>query len=241
MSLDDRIRDLAVSLGADYFGIADLSTAHDFILGQGGAQIAGYPRAVVMGMVLLDTLVDRLPDGGAPAKILYRHHAYDVVNAALDQMALLVSNELQRGGFAAFPVPASKRVDDERICGIFSQKLAAHLAGLGWIGKSCLLVTPGHGPRVRWVSVLTDAPVVPTGTPMEELCGDCILCETICPPRAITGRPFRAAEPREARLDAAGCERHFKIVEENTGSPVCGLCLYVCPYGRVRKRAHPSD
>ena len=185
-----------------------------------------------MGVVLLDSLVDLLPQGDARAKILYRHHAYDVVNAVLDQMALRVSGALQGGGYRAFPVPAPKRVDDARICGIFSQKLAAHLAGLGWIGKNCLLITPDHGPRVRWVSVLTDAPVAATGGPMGERCGVCTLCEEICPPQAITGRPFRVDEPREARLDAALCDGYFREVEGRTGAAVCGLCLYICPHGR---------
>ncbi len=36
MDLDAQLRTLALSLGADYFGIADLSSAHDFILAQGG-------------------------------------------------------------------------------------------------------------------------------------------------------------------------------------------------------------
>jgi len=39
--------------------------------------------------------------------------------------------------------PASKRTDDENISGIFSQKLAAHLAGLGWIEKELLTHHPG--------------------------------------------------------------------------------------------------
>ncbi len=103
------------------------------------------------------------------------------MNQALDLIALRVANMLQRAGYGAFPVPASKRTDDEHICGVFSQKLAAHLAGLGWIGKSCLLVTPDHGPRVRWVTVLTDTPLKPTGFPMEPRCGKCTACVDICP------------------------------------------------------------
>jgi len=78
-----------------------------------------------------------------------------VVNAALDQIGLRMANTIQRAGFSAFPVPASKRTNDAGICSIFSQKLAAHLAGMGWIGKNCLLVTPDHDPWVRWVTILT--------------------------------------------------------------------------------------
>ncbi|MCK9565162.1 MAG: hypothetical protein M0Q43_03825 [Methanothrix sp.] len=70
---------------------------------------------------------------------------------------------------------------DERVAVVFSHKLAAHMAGLGWIGKSCLLITPEAGPRVRWASVLTDAPMKATGYAMAERCGECRKCVDVCP------------------------------------------------------------
>jgi epoxyqueuosine reductase len=244
MNLESDLPARARSLGADYYGVADLGSARDFIIAQGGDRVAGYPRAVVLGIRLLDTVVDLVADrkdriGAA----LYRHNSYDVVNAALDGMALQVANSLQQQGYRALPVPASKRASDEKIAGIFSQKLAAHLAGLGWIGKSCLLVTPDHGPRVRWIAVLTDAPLVPTGPPMKSRCGECTACVDICPVHAFTGRPFREDEPREARYNAAACDRYFRELEAGSGPVVCGLCLFVCPYGRMKGKvaAHKSS
>jgi epoxyqueuosine reductase len=226
---------LVRSLGADYYGVADLSGIQEFIRAQGGDRVTGYPRAVTIGIRLLDTLVDAIADrtdfvGGR----LYRYNSYDVVNLELDRIALRVANTIQREGYRAFPVAASKRASDEKIAGVFSQKLAAHLAGLGWIGKSCLLVTPDNGPRVRWVTVLTDAPLNPTGTPMEQRCGKCTECVDICPVHAFTGRPFCEDEPREARYDAAACDRYFRELEAGGGPGVCGLCLYVCPHGRKK-------
>lgn len=239
MDLNSDLPAWARALGADYYGVADLTGARDFIHAQGGERVARFPRAVVMGIGLLDELVDMLEDQQDPVGArLYRHHSYDVVNQALDQIALQVANTVQREGYRALPIPASKRASDELIAGVFSQKLAAHLAGLGWIGKSCLLVTPDHGPRVRWIAVLTDAPLVPTGTPMEPRCGKCTECVDICPVHAFTGRPFREDEPREVRFDAALCDRYFKELEAGSGPVVCGLCLYVCPFGR--KGTHRS-
>lgn len=237
MDTGNVIKTLAESLGTDYFGIADLSGARDFILMQGGPEIAKYPTGVIMGTVLNNPLVELLPDreknGGGP---LYKHHAYDVVNAVLDQIALRVANALQREGYNAFPVAASRRTDDGRICGPFSHKLAAHRAGLGWIGKSCLLITPDHGPRVRWVTVLTDAPLAPTGSPMDSRCGNCTECVTHCPVQAFTGRLFDENEPREARFDAAACDRFFNEAENRIGVAVCGMCLWACPFGRVKRK-----
>jgi epoxyqueuosine reductase len=233
MELESGLPELARTLGADYYGVADLTGAEEFIRAQGGDRVARYPRAIVMGIRLLDELVDMVENqSDRTGAALYRHHSYDIVNAALDGMALQVANTLQREGYRALPVPASKRASDEKIAGIFSQKLAAHMAGLGWIGKSCLLVTPDHGPRVRWISVLTDAPLALTGKPMKERCGKCTECVDICPVHAFTGRPFREDEPREARFDAAACDRYFRELETGCGPAVCGLCLFVCPHGR---------
>jgi epoxyqueuosine reductase len=235
MQLDDRIRDLALELGADFFGVADLSLARKAILEQGGPAVADYPRAISIGIALLHPIVDQLPRRAEKAvAVEYRHHAYDVINNRLDLIVSTLCSMLQREGNRAFPVPASKRADDERICAVFSHKLAAHLAGLGWIGKSCLLITPQAGPRVRWATVLTDAPLEPTGQPMGEQCGDCLECVNICPVGAFTGRPFREDELREARYDARECERYHKELEKMTGLGVCGMCLYVCPHGRQR-------
>ena len=236
--LDTRIRSLAISLGADYYGVADLSPAWHFIWEQGGDRVAQYPIAVVAGIRLQDSLVNLLPDQDPEGAIIYRHNSYDVVNQMLDQIGIRIANELQRSGHQAFPVPASKRTDNEKISGIFSQKLAAHLAGLGWIGKSCLLITPDYGPRVRWVSILTDAPIPPTGPALKPRCGDCRDCVDACPIGAFTGRIFEKNEPREARFDAAACDRYFKEMEKTKGVAVCGMCLYACPYGKksaVRK------
>jgi epoxyqueuosine reductase len=237
MDTGNVIKSLAESLGADYFGVADLTSAKNFILQQGGPEIASYTTGVTMGIALLDPLVELLPDqDNNSGCILYRHHSYDVVNAALDQMALRVANSLQKSGFKALPIAASKRTNDIRICGPFSQKLAAHLAGLGWIGRSSLLITPDHGPRVRWVTVLTDAPLAPTGAPMKSRCGECQECVTACPVQAFTGRIFDENEPREARFDAAACDRFFKEEEKRKGIAVCGMCLWACPFGRPKKK-----
>jgi epoxyqueuosine reductase QueG len=55
-----------------------------------------------------------------------------------------------------------------------------------------------------------------------------------CPAHAFTGREFAPGEPREARFDAAACDRYFKDQEKKQGVAVCGLCLWVCPHGRKK-------
>ena len=232
MALDQQIRELATSLGADFCGAADLTPARAFIEAQGSPIVAEYPRAVSVGVRVMDALVDLLAaHRNRLVAMNFRHHAYDVVNLRLDQLTARLGSTLQAEGFRAFPVPASQTIDDERLCSIFSHKLAAHLAGLGWIGKNCTLVTPQAGPRVRWATVLTDAPLTP-GQPMEEQCGSCRECVDACPPQAFTGEPFRPADPRDVRFDAHACRRYHNQVKEEIGLPLCGMCVYSCPHGQ---------
>ncbi|MDP3564301.1 MAG: 4Fe-4S double cluster binding domain-containing protein [Methanoregula sp.] len=80
--------------------------------------------------------------------------------------------------------------------------------------------------------MLTDAPLNPTGSPMDSHCGPCTACVDIYPVQAFTGRTFSPDEPREARYDAAACDRYFKETEREKSVAVCGLCLWICPHGR---------
>jgi epoxyqueuosine reductase len=233
MYLNNEVEKLSKQCGVTYFGVADLSTAFDAVSEQGGDIVSKYPYSISLGIPLLKDIVDQLPNRHQRAVALnYRLHAYDIINQRLDITSSIISSFIQNEGYRVLPIPAAERVDDERICASFSHKLGARLAGLGWIGKSCLLVTPEHGPRIRWTSILTDAPLEPTGTPMEEKCGECTECVDICPTQAFTGRNFSIGEARETRYDARKCEKYFDAMKAEGRFAVCGMCLYVCPYGR---------
>ena len=191
MDLDGGLPARARALGADYYGVADLSGARDFVLAQGGERVARFPRAVVMGIGLLDELVDMLADRqDAVGARLYRHHSYDVVNQALDQIALQVANTIQREGYRALPIPASKRASDELIAGVFSQKLAAHLAGIRDRGYA--LDDEENDPHTRCIS----APVYGTN-------GGAIGCIGIDAP-SVRLTAERIPEAAAAVMDAAG-------------------------------------
>ena len=222
--------------GADFFGVADLSRAKEAIINQGGPVCVQYPKAVSIGITLPQTIVDELPSRDNRAVAVNYRHAYDITNLRLDLLTSKLGSIIQQDGYKALPVPASERSNDEKICAVFSHKLAANLAGLGWIGKSCLLVTPEAGPRVRWATVLTDAPLIITGEPMEVQCGDCNECVEICPVSAFTGELFKENEPREVRYDAKKCEEYLYNCEDHSDWNVCGLCIYICPHGRKNKK-----
>ena len=223
------LREFSLARGADLFGVADLAPVRPFIAAQGPSLVTQFPRAVSIGMRLSDAIVDSHSPLESRRDSLYWHHVYSVVTASLDFHAYQVSRWLADRGFQALPVPGSTPYNLEKLEGIFSHKLAAHLAGLGWIGKSCLLLTEPFGPRVRFVSVLTDAPLE-AGSPLDKPCGKCHACIDACPVKAFTGAEFHADEGREVRFDV------FKCSEYRREHP-CGLCVSTCPKGKKKRNS----
>ncbi len=231
------LQDLFDREALDFSGVADLAPAHGYILEQGGPQVSSFPRCVSLGIRLMDAVVDALPDkqldGNAEN---YRIHAYDVVNERLSIAASKAASLIQRSGYRALPMSLMVKAEGRPMSAVFSHKLGAHLAGLGWIGKNCMLITPECGPRARWASVLTDAPLEPTGSAISQRCGSCMECVKICPVQAYTGRNFVETEQRDARFNAAKCSDYLNAMASRGEPRVCGLCLYVCPHGRKQTK-----
>ena len=163
---------------------------------------------------------------------------YRRVNALLDAAAgELVAALLDRGcdgsGTSATvyePLPPS---GNWLAAGVFAHKTAATRAGLGWIGKTGLFVSPEAGPKLRLTTVFTDL-ALPVGTPVtESSCGSCRACLQACPARAGRDVSWQAGMARDLLFDAAACERHMDGLEMS-GHKVCGLCVAACPFGRTR-------
>ena len=223
-ALQRRLEALAYQNGADFFGVADLDPVHEFIVNQGGPMPGEFPRGVSMGMRISDTIVDTHSPDEKHGLSLYWWHVYNVVTPMLDVLAQRVQQEIQGEGFKTLHVPGSMPYNRKTLKSLFPHKLAAHLSGLGWIGKSCLLVTPEFGPRVRFVTVLTDAPLK-TGKPLDKKCGKCTRCIDACPVNALKGIEFRPEDPVETRFDTRKCEGFRRT------NP-CGICVASCPFGR---------
>jgi epoxyqueuosine reductase len=230
VNLRDELESLAKDMGSTYFGIADLTPARQRISEQGGKFLTQFPRAVSHGFVLTDGIVNMLVHHNNPAALnTYWYYVYQIINPRIDSISAMLAQSLDKAGFQAFVVPSSQTVDRTRITGVFSHKIAAHLAGLGWIGKSDLLITPEHGPRVRWGTVLTDAPLE-AGVPMDEMCHDCCTCVKGCPAHAFTGQAFDKPRPRSEIFAAEACDNYLSKREAQHSA--CGICVYICPFGR---------
>lgn len=217
------LESLVYKNGGDLFGVADLDPVREFIIDQAGEILGEFPRAISIGIRLSSVIVDMHSPDETPRDSYYWFHVYSVVTPALDSLAQKVQRKLQADGYKAFPIPGSMPYNRKTLKGIFSHKLAAHLAGLGWIGKSCLLLTPEFGPRVRFVTVLTDAHIL-SGAMLNKKCGKCHTCIDVCPVKALKNIEFQPNDPVEVRFDTRMCEEYRR-------THACGLCVAKCPIG----------
>ena len=160
------------------------------------------------------------------------HAEYLRLNEALDKASGILVGELRGRGHAAQAVPATYdgngHGEDQAV---FPHKTAATAAGLGWIGKTALFVSPEFGPAVRLATVFTDLPL-PTGDPVSEsACGACRDCVTACPAGCGRDVLWRAGMPREELFDAGAC-RHHMDQYDGMEHQICGICIAACPYAR---------
>lgn len=113
------------------------------------------------------------------------------------------------------------------------EKPIAEAAGLGWQGKSTILVEPGRGTWSFLGNIVTTLDLPPS-TPGKDRCGSCTRCIDVCPTRAITA-PYQ--------LDARKCISYLTIehdgpILENYRTAIgdrlygCDECLDVCPWNK---------
>jgi epoxyqueuosine reductase len=234
VSLNKKIERMLKSYFVDYIGFADLKSYQEELAFFGGEMVRGYDCGISIGIAIPDSIVDHLPHrSDANVSCEYRVHGYEVLNQRLNLIASSVSSYLNQSGYRSLPIAVADRTDEENALPTVSHKMVAHIAGLGWIGKNCLLITEGHGPRVRFITILTDAPLKIADNPLEQRCGGCAECVKACPVSAIKGRNYAPGEGREERFDFRKCHDYFENLKKEKKYAVCGMCLYACPYGKL--------
>ena len=216
----ETLRTVARRAGIDLFGTALIDESHRARFHESIREIAAsLPHAVSMGMQLSGPVLQTVVT--APTWTYYYH--YRQVNMALDRAALLVSAEIHRAGFSALPIPASQILDWELLRAHLSHREIAGLAGLGWMGRNNLLVTPRFGSQVRLVTVLTDMELpARSGDVDGGDCGDCRECVSMCPVGAI------GDVPGDFNLDRCAAQLRRFAKSEKINTMICGLCIKVC-------------
>ncbi len=214
---NDELKKIAVREGIALFGVADISGIKQHFYFDDDI-LDGIPYAISIGYRLSGKILTSITD--EPTAI-YAFH-YKRVNMLLDGAALKLSAFIQDKGFNALPVPASQVIDWERQRGHLSHKLVAQKAGLGWIGRSGLLINPKYGAQVRYATILTDMPLEPDRELGGYSCDGCSSCIPTCPVGAIKEKV------EDLKLDDCLVKLKEFSKKPNIGQFICGICVNAC-------------
>jgi epoxyqueuosine reductase len=233
MDITFDLKTFAGNLGVDLIGVADLEPLRKRLPLFPENLIESYYFGLSIGVRLQDEFIANIVDRPTPE---YARH-YREINATLDTISTQVVQWVTEKGFRGKAIPASELVDETNLLGSISHKAVARMAGLGWQGKSLLLINPEYGPRVRLVTVLTDMSLIPD-QPIKNRCGNCLECVQACPASAIKNASTDSFYPnREVAVDLEKC--HQKLIEfrafPGINTRICGVCIKVCPFGKRKK------
>lgn len=149
----------------------------------------------------------------------------------IDYHIILRSKLEQLGIFLQQLIPSAKYLFMTDT-GVLSDHAVAERAGIGWIGKNSLLLTPEYGSYVYLGELITNIEF-PIDQPMENQCGDCTKCIDACPSNAIV-------QPKQ--VNAKKCLSYVtqekgmlsEKAMEQLGNRLygCDTCQLVCPKNR---------
>ena len=173
-------------------------------------------HAVVLSMPMDKKRMARAPHIRAGQEVW---RIYDHLGRASNRVAAF----LRRRGYAAQAGAA--------LGGDTNYPVLARMAGMGWIGKHGLLISPGLGPSQRLAVVYTSIENLPEPPEnpfswISDFCDSCSRCVRECPSGAIFN---------EKPLEADGDPRHIdylKCIGPFTQSMGCSICIAECVFFR---------
>ena len=235
-NLKRRITREAKRLGANLVGYAPVSRWVGRELAEPYWPTSVWPQAktaIVLGVPMLLPIIESTPS------INYQE-MYNAANQTLDQAAFKLAAWLNGLGHASIYMTrdgyGNLDILRRKPAAGFSLAMAGKYAGLGTIGVNHMLLTPEYGPRVRLVSIFTDAELPGDALIKGELCNQCRLCVRLCPVKAFTQVKNRLI----ADMDKDACTVRHQVLRQENRWP-CGICAKVCGVGADRKLYGRTD
>lgn len=231
--LNSEIEAKLIKGGACLVGFADISEL--------AADVRSSMKFAISIAVALDaSIIKEIRHG--PTRCYYDE--YNKANKLLADLAANTANYLKRNDNDALVVePTVKELDIETLATLLPHKTVATRAGLGWVGKSALLITKKYGSAVRLATVLTDAHLE-VAEPIENChCDDCNACVVHCPVRALSGKKWLPGCERKEIVDAFNCHSNTIQLCKQIGlaATICGICINVCPWTQKYISRENSD
>ena len=137
----------------------------------------------------------------------------------LKEAAFSIMEYLENKGYRQLIIHTEDEFDPINRLGFMSLKILAKAAGLGWQGRSLLIISPEYGPLHRLMAILTDLPLQ-TYQVIKNECGDCRKCIEACPQNALTFVTFN---------DHPSCREDILDVKNCLGDNGCMVCILSCP------------
>lgn len=222
MSLQQALINELKAAGASLVSFADMSDLPKKIR-------HNLPRAISIATAFDPSIIATIRGGPNPEYDAECVRIKDLMNALGDKCVSILEREGYNAVHESF---YGTGFSFDTISTPLPHKTAATRAGLGWIGKCCLLVTEDYGPAVCLLTVHTNGPL-PTAAPVKESrCGDCAACEDVCPVKAPLGNNWNREADRESFFDVMPCLRSIEKNRNEFGYQMwaCGMCVAACPY-----------
>jgi epoxyqueuosine reductase QueG len=202
-------------------------------------KFSNYPFGISLGKKLDDSILDNLIDG--PTLEYYNH--YNNINNELADLTQRIHEDLHTIKINSIPIKPTISLgsgDYEKylksLSYDISHKMVATRAGLGWIGKTDLLISKKFGPRLRLVTILLDRDPGIIAIPIDKSkCGKCNICVEKCPAQAANGILWNIKVHRDNFFNAFKCrEKCGELAKQrlDVDERICGLCVSVCPIGK---------
>lgn len=222
-----------IKSGVDFVHFADISMLP-------GEQNKEFPRAILFGIALTPEYIHEV--AGTHNYVQARmedHYNFDddelylkeiQTDTLSDNMAQLLISK----GYKAYSQSDKNQIATGFFDGQYGKtplphKTIATLAGIGWIGKNNLLITPTYGCGLCLGAILTDAPLpVSPSQKIKSKCGKCKICLDICQTHALKGCTWNKSKVRENMMDVHKCT-------------TCMKCLVHCPFTQKYMEKSPHN
>ena len=222
------VKDLVPNLDVDMVGIVSMYDLKGSPLEEATLRLLPKTRSIVVfAMEIYSEILDHSRPGRemglASLNDLMNRNA-EFLNGRLTRAAYDLAKASRRNGPKALPLPAMGCPLDTRFLeAVFSYKHAAQAAGLGYIGRSSLLITPDFGPRVRLSCCLTEALLEPgKRAATVNICQSCNVCIDKCPAGAL----------KSPQADEPYVINKFACSSFHNASGGCSECMRLCPASR---------